>query len=285
MDADRRPRQALDAAVARLLRPLVRLLLRHAVPYAAFEELAKRVYVETAMQDFSLPGKKPSISRASILTGLTRKDVQRLVAEPDHAGPEVGERYNRAARVLTGWVRDPDFLDTETGEPRALHGEGALSFGALVRRHSGDMPTRAVLDELLRVGAVRRREDGRYEPVARAFVPQQGALDKLNILGSDVADLIDTIDHNLQHGGDDPRFQRKVMYHSIDTAALPAFRKLSAAQAQALLEKLDRWLAARDADAAPAADDGERARVGLGIYYFEERLGSPSPSLSDKESP
>lgn len=285
MDADRRPRQALDAAVARLLRPLVRLLLRHAVPYAAFEEIAKRAYVEAAMQDFPLPDKKPSISRASILTGLTRKEVQRLVAEPDEIGPETGERYNRAARVLTGWVRDPDFLDTETGAPRPLHGEGALSFGALVRRHSGDMPTRAVLDELLRVGAVRQRDDGRYEPIARAFVPQHGALDKLNILGSDVADLIDTIDHNLQHGGDDPRFQRKVMYHSIDVQALPAFRKLSAVQGQALLEKLDRWLAARDAEPATApAPATARARVGLGIYYFEEQLGDAPVRSVPKET-
>lgn len=280
MDADRRPRQTLDAAVARLLRPLARLLLRHAVPYSAFEDLAKRVYVETALKDFAIPGKKPSISRASILTGLTRKDVQRLVAEPDETNPDAGERYNRAARVLTGWIRDPDFLDAE-GEPRALPGEGALSFGALVRRHSGDMPTRAVLDELLRVGAVRKRDDGLYEPVARAYVPQQGLLDKLNILGTDAADLIDTIDHNLQHGADDPRFQRKVMYHRIDVQALPAFRKLGAAQAQALLEKLDRWLAAHDTDAPADAPDVPRARVGLGIYYFEERL---EPPPSPKES-
>ncbi|MET0210132.1 MAG: DUF6502 family protein [Burkholderiaceae bacterium] len=285
MDADRRPRLALDIAIMRLLRPLVRVLLRHAVPYSAFEDLAKRVYVETALTDFAIPGKKPSISRASILTGLTRKDVQRLLADPADGNAEVGERYNRAARVLTGWVRDPDFLDAD-GAPRALTGEGALSFGALVRRHSGDMPTRAVLDELLRVGAVRLRDDGLYEPIARAYVPQQGTLDKLNILGTDVADLIDTIDHNLQHGADDPRFQRKVMYHSIDVQALPAFRKLSAAQAQALLEKLDRWLAANDTDPAPADDAprAERARVGLGIYYFEERLTPPSPSSSDKES-
>ena len=67
----------------RLLRPLMRLMLRHAMPFSAFEELAKRVYVDVAMNDFALPGKKPSISRASILTGLTRKDVQRLVGSAD----------------------------------------------------------------------------------------------------------------------------------------------------------------------------------------------------------
>lgn len=258
----------------RLLRPLVRVLLRHSMPFGTFQDLAKRAFVEVALTDFAIPGKKPSISRASILTGLTRKEVQRLVAEPDPIGPETEERYNRAARVLTGWVRDPDFHDSK-GETRALMADGPGGFSDLVRRHSGDMPARAVLDELLRVGAVRRREDGRFEPVARGYVPQQGALDKIQILGTDVADLVDTIDHNMQHGAEDPRFQRKVMYHSIGAKALPMFRKLSAAQAQAQLEKLDRWLAAHDTDALPDAGDGARARVGVGIYYFEERLVPP----------
>ena len=42
----------------------------------------------------------------------------------------------------------------------------------------------------------------------RAYVPQQGDSEKLRILGSDVAELVSTIDHNLQHGTDDARFQR-----------------------------------------------------------------------------
>ena len=78
----------------RLLRPLVRLLLRHAVPYGAFDTLARRVYVETALRDFALPGKKPSVSRASILTGLTRKEVQRLVAEDPLVFP-TDDMYSR----------------------------------------------------------------------------------------------------------------------------------------------------------------------------------------------
>jgi Family of unknown function (DUF6502) len=270
----------LDAAVRQLLRPLVRLLLRHSVPFAAFEEMAKKVYVDVALADFPLPDKKPSASRASILTGLNRKEVARLVSEPAGAGGQTAERYNRAARVLTAWTRDPEFVYA-TGKPRPLEIEGKLSFSALVKRHSGDMPVRAVLDELLRVGAVRQGDDGRIELVARAFVPHTSEVDKIGILGSDVADLIDTIDHNLQHGTAHPRFQRKVMYHSIDAAALPAFRKLSSAQGQMLLEKLDRWLAARDVDDAPGTPVATKVRVGLGVYYFEEPL-SPATDLESK---
>ncbi|HET9208429.1 MAG TPA: DUF6502 family protein, partial [Burkholderiaceae bacterium] len=178
-------------------------------------------------------------------------------------------RYNRAARVLTAWTRDPDFADAD-GNPKPLQTQDfETGFAALVKRHSGDVPVRAVLDELLRVGAVQHRDDGRLELVARAYVPQRSPVDKIAILGADVADLIDTIDHNIEHGDTDPRFQRKVMYRGVPLSSLGDFRKLSSAQAQALLEKLDRWLSEHlDTDAAP------QVRVGMGIYYFEERLAS-----------
>jgi hypothetical protein len=270
MDLKTGPSKALNAALLRLLRPMIRMMLRYSMPFSAFEELAKRAYVEVAMNDFAIPGKHPSISRASILTGLTRKDVQRLVSSTDEPSHLPEERYNRAARVLTGWIRDPDFVDSK-GRPRMLEVDGEAGFSALVRRHSGDVPHRAVLDELLRVGAVIQRSDGRLAPATRAYVPQRGEAEKLDILGSDVAGLIETIDHNLQHGATDPRFQRKVCYQSIAVAHLPAFRKLSSAHAQSLLEKLDHWLAQHD-DVGPDDTHIPRARVGLGIYYMEERL-------------
>jgi hypothetical protein len=275
MDSETDFPMALRKAVSRLLRPLFRVLLRHQMSFHAFEALAKRVYVDVAIRDFGIPGKKPSISRASILSGLTRKEVQRLVGEPLEPEAVEAERYNRAARVLTAWTREPEYTDAH-GEPLALAPlEGEHSFAELVKRHSGDVPVRAVLDELLRVGAVRRRDDGRLELLTHAYVPQNSATDKIVILGNDVADLVETIDHNIQHGDGDPRFQRKLMYHSIPVDALLEFRKLSGAQAQALLERFDKWLAARDQPNPPDKPDAPRARVGLGIYYFEERLPAP----------
>jgi hypothetical protein len=280
MTTEDRVRLALHAAVLKLLRPLCRLLLRHHVPFAAFEELAKHTYVQVALEDFGIPGKKPTLSRASILTGLTRKDVTRLAAEvaPERAASD--ESYNRAARVLTGWARDPDFRGPD-GQPMALDvQDGDISFFALVRRHSGDMPARAVLDELLRVGAVRERDDGRLELVSAGYVPRSGETEKLGILGSDAADLIATIDHNLQHGDADPRYQRKVMYVNYPADQLPAFRKLSAAQAQALLEKLDHWLAQHGTPAGEDVPD-PAMRVGLGIYYFEEPMAPDETPKGD----
>ena len=277
MDALNHLPQALARAVQRALRPLCRVLLHHGMSYPAFEALARQVYVDVAIREFGLPGKKPSISRASILSGLSRKDVQRLLTQGGAAAGTVGPVHdNRAARVLAAWWRDVDFVDA-AGHPRALDvADKAAGFPALVRRHSGDMPARAVLDELIRQGAVQRNGDGALEVVATAFVPRRSAVDKLELLGTDLADLATTIDHNIRHGDDDPRFQRKVMYQDMSPAVVQAFRKLSSERAMALLVQLDHWLAARADQPIPPGE--APVRLGLAIHYFEDRVSPGSPA-------
>jgi len=266
----------LSAATLQLLRPLVKILLRNNVPHQAFAEWAKQAYVDIARSEFGIAGKKQTVSRIAILTGLTRKEVQRLLSQPENAPHAEGEEYHRAARVITGWVRDPDFGDGK-GHPHPLRMEAkAASFAELVKRYSGDMPARAMLDELLRAGAVKQLKDGRICLLARGYVPQKGSAEKLNILGSDTADLIATIDHNLYENPGKPRIQRKVMYDNVPVEAAREFQILAAAQSQELLEALDRWLSHRDRDVNPASKGTGRVRVGLGLYHFEERLDKES---------
>src|SRR5262249_54084965 len=146
--------EALAQAVLRILHALARLLLRHGMPLPTFIELAKRAFVNIALREFAIPGRRPSISRAALLTGLTRKEVQRLADAPEALAGEGYGAHSRAARVVAGWVRDADF-HAASGEPQELEVDaGTASFGALVRRYGGDVPPRAVLDELMRVGAV-----------------------------------------------------------------------------------------------------------------------------------
>jgi Family of unknown function (DUF6502) len=268
--------QALTAAIERVLRPLFRILLRNNMSFKAFLDIAKRAYVEVADSEFGIPGKKQSVSRVALLSGLTRKEVQRLLDAPVADDAETGERYNRAARVVAGWVRDPEFSDAD-GNPKVLTLQenttpGRASFASLVRRFSGDIPFRAVLDELLRVGVVEKLDENRIRLKTRAYVPESGDVDKLNILGTDVSDLVSTIGHNLQHGATDPFFQRKVMYDNVPVEALQEFRRLSGAQAQALLERLDKWLSQHDRDTHPGTGGTGQVRTGVGIYYFEENV-------------
>ena len=102
----------LFAAVLRLLRPLVRILLRNGVSYRTFSDFAKWVYVDVARKEFGIEGRKQTTSRVSVITGLSRKEVLRVrqLDRPDDQASS--ERYNRAARVIAAWRRENDFLDS-----------------------------------------------------------------------------------------------------------------------------------------------------------------------------
>jgi len=263
-------KHALLAAVLKLLQPLIRILLRNGIPFGTFADLAKHVYVKIAMEEFGLPNRKQTASRVSIITGLTRKEVSRIQGLSEIENEETIERYNRAARVVSGWVRDNRFLDS-SGQPAVLPVEGnGVSFSELVRHFSGDMPVRAVLDELDRVGVIDHLPDGRIRLLSRAYIPVTGEVDKLGILGTDVRDLICTIDNNITREADQRLLQRKVSYDNLPAEILPELRQLSAQKGQVLLEELDSWLSQHDRDNNPSVSGTGRHRAGIGIYYFEE---------------
>ena len=263
----------LYQAIYRILQPLMRLLLRNDIAFGEFSELAKHAYVDVAEEEFSQPEKKATTSKIAIMTGLTRKEVARLRKLPS---VEMGDtsRYNRSVRVISGWRGDPQFTDSK-GMPMelALHGEKS-SFESLVARYSGDMPVRAMLDELKRINAAEQTDDGCVRLLTRAYIPHGDDEEKLAILGTDVGLLIDTIDNNLNPESQSLRFQRKVAYDNLPQEALPEFKKLVDADGQNLLEEFNKWLATRDRDLNPEVEGSGRMRAGVGIYYFEEPVST-----------
>jgi hypothetical protein len=263
---------ALAAAVRSILRPLVRILLRNGVPLWTLVEYAKQIYVDVASSEFGVPGRKPSVSRVSLLTGLTRKEVSRLWEQGESAGVD-SARYDRAARVVSGWVRSRGYQDAR-GEPAELSFEGGRkSFSELVRRFGADVPPRALLDELVQAGAVERTAADRLRLRTRAYVPRTDDAQKLGILGADVADLIASVDHNIVQPPERAFFQRKVAYDRLVAECLPELRERAARRGQTLLEALDEFMSAHDRDTNPDVQGSGRHRAVLGIYYYEEPVG------------
>ena len=268
--------QALSLAALSILRPLVRILLRNGVAFGSFADLAKKVYVDVAFEEFAPDTKKQTISRVSALTGLTRKEAKRL-HELEHTDSHLSEqRYNRAVRVISGWVNDKEFHDA-LGQPESLQIEGAkASFSALVRKYSGDVPTQSMLSVLISASAIEKTGD-RVRLIQRAYVPGKDPADKLSILGTDTAELISTIDHNLVNGEKGLRFQRKVSNHHIQSDAVPEFQLLSSQKAQQLLEQFDAWLSDHEVD-SEKRDSDQGDYVSLGIYYYESSKHEEKPS-------
>lgn len=261
--------KALSAAILRILRPLIRVLLRNGISYNGFADLAKWVFVDVAGKEFGVPGRKQSDSRISVVTGLTRKEVARVKGIDTPNDTDAEQQYNRAARVISGWLRDRRYCEQD-GTPAPLPFEGQKSFSELVKEYSGDMTARSILDELLRVGAVERTQEGKIRLLVSAYIPMSSDAGKLHIFGSDVALLIGTIDHNMQETQHQPRFQRKVAYDNLPEEALPKLRELANEHGQALLQEIDRYLSQQDRDINPDIKGTGHKHAGIGIYYFEE---------------
>jgi len=275
---------AITVMMKRILRPLVRLLLRNGVAFADFSAVARRIFVDVASEDFGLPGRKQSVSRISILTGVNRKEVKRLLEESSTDEPEPKEN-NRAARVVSGWMRDDDFR-LKSGKTKTLSWgdpESEGSFEELVKRYSGDMTARAILDELLRVGAVDfNKEKTTVTLTSNGYIPSASNDELIRLSGNSLNDLLNTIDHNFTTETEATRLQLSVAYDDVPRNGVDLFRNLSNEKSLELLNYLDEFLATQDRSVNPSAKGEGRYRTGLGIYYFEEPVNTQSEQSGKK---
>ncbi len=259
----------LYKAIVSVLKPLVKILLRNNMPYGVFADLARRAYVEVATKEFAVAGRKQSNSRIATITGLSRKEVKRIQEIDEEQEENLVDKYNRAARVVYGWVHDENYQQ-KPGEALVLSFDGEMpSFSALVKAYSGDVPPRAILDELERVGVVTIDENGQIRLLFRVYIPKTAINEKLEYLGSDVSALIQTMDRNIHDVDKPPFFQRKVYYDNLPEESIAALQQLITKNSQALLEKIDQAMAAQDRDVHPEITGSGRKAIGVSIYYFE----------------
>lgn len=265
-----------------MLNPIVQLLMRYEVSHSEFTELSRKSYVDVAFEHFSLPDRKPTNSRVSVITGLSRKEVVRLKDLEIDQPPQTKGPINRATRVIGGWLSNDRFLD-DKGEPRVLPLRGEPdSFDDLVAEYSGGITSRAVLDELVRVGAVEKVGKDAVRLNHLGYVPQNNAEEMIELLSSHMADFMSTMLFNLTKRDLPARFQRQVVYKDIPEGLLEEFQKLNHDKSMELLRELNNWLS-ENIDKRKEQNPAEPCvRAGVGIYYFKnEKWGEHSNENKD----
>ena len=260
----------LVEALRRLLRPLVRLLISRGVGFPFLAALLKRIYVDVAHSEFQEPGKAPTVSRVSLLTGVHRKDVRAFLDEGS-GDSEVPRAISLGARLVSTWTNSRRYLDRE-GRPKSLPRAGRdgrrVTFDDLVEEvHRGDVRPKAVLEELERLGVVRVDEDDTVHLDTEALVPQGAFEETAWYFGRNLRDHIGASAHNLL--GQEPSFPERAAYHDgLSSESVEALRALASERGTAFLQDLLREasrLAARDLRRGA----GDR-RVTIGMYYFSD---------------
>ena len=282
---DKQLATSLPKAVIYILKPIIRILMRNDISHAEFSALAKQAYIDVAHKYFSIPNKKMTNSRVAVLTGINRKEVLRLSRIKEESGDTLEGTPNRAKRVVNGWLNDSDFFDNDNN-PLILNINNAQnSFSELASRYSGDITIGAIIDELERIGVVKRLNNEQIQLIEKAYIPQTGELEKIDILSTCVTDLLSSAVYNLDADVEqgEGRFQRQLVYKNVPNNVADEFQKLSSKKAQLLLEELNSWLADKtktdsshegtedteNTKQTNKQDDSIKKRVGLGLYYFE----------------
>lgn len=259
-----------------LLRPIASLLLKCGMTWREFAEVSKSVFVAVASQDYGLNGRPTNVSRVSILTGVSRKEIARVRALLGQESEPLPNKTTDATRVLSGWHQDPEFL-TPDGEPRVLPADGGgASFAALWQRYGSDVPVTSMRKELERAGAITTLPDGTLRAERRYFMPRRFDPEWIMNAGSMLRDLGASISHNLDVGADAPgargdararRFIGRATSNSVDPAALPEFDAFVEQSGQEFLERIDKWLTEHEARPAPGAAR-KQMRLGLGVFLI-----------------
>ena len=257
----------LTTHLRRLLRPIVKILIKYGFSHAQLTLLLKDVYVEVADAEYRLPNRKHTDSRIAVLTGLNRKEVKAIRAALQNGESPLSHRPNRASRVVLGWQSDRRYHDAQGNTaPLSLYGD-SVSFETLVKDYSGDMPMRAVLDELLRVGAVKRENDH----IALLDTGYTLAAEEAQMIAhysTTATDLLDTLNHNLGTP-DNPRLQSALIYDEVCEEGVYLLRALSHEKILELLQQLDKQLSLYQKGGERAQGAKHYRRVGLGVYYIE----------------
>lgn len=267
-------------SVLRVMRPLVRLLLRHGITYPALAASMKRVFLDAAQAELAQRGMARTDSAITLLSGVHRRDVRLLgrgEAAPRtrrvrQAADATQPPLSLAGEVIAHWMSDADCLDAR-GRPRPLARAGeAGSFDALVARVSSDVRPRAMLDELLRLGAVTESDAG-VALVGDGFSPRQGFAEMSTLFAANLSDHAAAAAANL---ADERGFLEQAVYvDEISEASAAHLHRVARQAWQQAFKTVMREAQGRfDQDVALMRPENRRQRARFGVYFYSEPDGS-----------
>jgi hypothetical protein len=272
----------MTQALIQVFRPLVRLLLKFQIPYKACADALRWTYVDIATREFQIDGKAQTKTRVAVITGLTRLEVEKLQREGARTTKQTAYDYNRAARVISAWENATGYQ--KNGKPRKLMLDGEQSITDLVTRYSGGATVRAVLDELIRKGNVRKTDKNEFELIETGVLVGDDKAAELDIMAQSASDLLSTIEHNIRPNQTDRWLQAYTEQRDFPKEHLAKVRAVVKKRGNELIDELDALLAglSEQEAAGQSKKDALIPRIGLGMYFFQDQAPIESVAMDTR---
>ncbi len=263
MTANRPKHYFLRAA----LTAVIRLCLRRSIKLQELIELSKELYVELSKESLTKSMQEASVSRISMMSGVHRKDVSRLLGEGTAYCAK--QTKDLPSRVIGQWQSDVRYT-TPGRRPKTLSYEGPESeFTSLVASLSKDVKPHTVLFELERLGVVRKTSHG-VKLLNKIFVPKGNVEEISYYLETDASDLIAAVEQNLFEDPETPNLHLKTEYTKIDQARVPEIKAHILELGTTFHQRVRNYLSQFDADINEIPSTDSFARVSVGTFSFTE---------------
>jgi hypothetical protein len=257
-----------------MLAPLIRLLVSQGVTYPQFTAALKVSFLRAAHSELTASGKRASDSAVSLLSGVHRKDVRTLTADGRTGMQPVDRALSVADEVFTRWVSDPTYLAAD-GLPKMLplrtRADDEVSFEQLAQSVSRDFHSRAILDEMTRLGIAETA--GEFVRLrTERFVPDAGFAETLSYVSRNVYDHLGAIEGNLKAinaGARSPFLEQSVFADGLSEESVRELQELSRRIWESALRRIYALATDRLGSDQRKGDD-QALRMRFGVYFYSE---------------
>ena len=267
-----------------ILMPVGRLLLDGGLGVADLLGAGKEALVRAAIADVMQSTARINVSRLSVMTGLTRKEVAAILnrIRGVESNQHVELKKQRALRVLQGWRIDPRFRNNG-GSPSALPLRGdERSFASLVKIYGGDVTPNSVRKELERMNAV---TVDRYQRVRFRHVHlNPKSAEKMAELARLFPDFAQSV--TSQHLEPVHRSFLGFKESFVDSPIQAArFQRTFSNRATILLQSVEQWTAGSGKLRQQKSDNRtDKYRVGMGVYLVQSKARSNCKLRNTRDS-
>jgi hypothetical protein len=249
-----------------LMRPLIRLMVRNGITYPAFVAALKNAFLDAAYEELNQKGNPSTDSAVSLLSGIHRRDVRNLTRLAETAPPPARQAISAAAQVIARWMSDPVYCD-KADQPLVLsHHGSAPSFDSLASAVSSDVRSKALLDEMLRLGVVEYSDES-VTLLAHGFAPSKGFAELSEQFQNNLHDHAAAASANLQANAG--FLEQAVFVDQLSKESAHKLHKAAASAWKQAFKTVMREAQARyDYDQLNTEPAKRNFRARLGVYFY-----------------
>jgi len=242
--------------------------------------MSKRVLVRTAQDLLEEQEKEISISKLSVMTGLQRPDVNRLLDQVP-----INSSRDFISKIIGQWSTDKSYLNKQK-HPRPLSTEGINSeFAKLVRKINKDLNPHTIRFELERLKLI-RQEGSLAHLISESYISTGDPEQTLQFASEDARDLLQAGSSNAFLENALPHLHARTTYDNIPDESLEIIEKWFLEIGTEIHARSRAFLSQFDRDISPSDKKGTgRNRVVIGTFSFHEptRLSNTQKHKRNKE--